>query len=494
MGVTTQAAPQISVSDESLRGAATDSASPEACAPPAECARLADRAIAALIDLAVIGGAFLVIGNWAGERWGGVTATGFELHGAPAAVTLLLTTAFGLVYYWLLEGTWGTTLGKSVMALRVCRIDGQSVGLRRSFTRTAARLVDGIGVYLVGWIVALTSKRRQRLGDHLADTEVVTVPGARGRTVGASILAAWLVAVVCGVVMVRHHGGGASTSAQSANGAAGTPAPSGPAGVARNAASTPGNSMVLASIVLSDQQDGAARSVPFRPGDNVFGAYELRGFTRAPDGRVNVSIRVTPSDPSGAAMADPIESDVNVPNADTGPIRGHFFVTVPVFAQSGTYAVRISAHDVLGSGDATFTPTYVVDAAPLPSAGALEVRDVVFASSDGGEAMSHPTFHAGSQVFAAAKLSGLQFRNDSIDLQMGLALLDPSGAAVVNNDHWGSVHDRFVYHPATFFLPAKVAITLPSPAAPGTYALRFTLTDNVSATTLTYDAPLDVAP
>jgi uncharacterized RDD family membrane protein YckC len=450
--------------------------------PSLEVARLSDRAIAALIDLAVIGGAFLVIGNWAGERWGGATANGFELHGGAAVVTVLLTTVFGLVYYWLLEGTWGTTLGKCVMGLRVRGIDGQRLDLRRSFTRTAMRLIDGIGVYLVGWIVALTSRRRQRLGDHLAHTEVFTSPDARGRTVGASVLAVWLVAVVWGVFTVRHHGAGAST------GAPGNGEP------ARNGASASSNSIVLSSVVLSDLQDGAVRSVPFRAGDNVFGAYELRGFTRGPDGRVNVSIRVTPSDPTGTPMADPMESDVNVPNADTGPIRGHFFVTLPPFVQSGTYPIRISVHDALGGGDATFTPTYVVVAAPLPPAGALEVRDVAFSSSDGGEAMPHPTFHAGSPVFAAAKLSGLQLRSDSVDMQMGLALLDPSGKAVLNNDHWGSVHDRFVYRPATFFIPAKVAITLPSPALPGTYALRFTVTDNVSETTLTYDAPLDVNP
>jgi hypothetical protein len=380
------------------------------------------------------------------------------------------------------------------MGLRVRAVNGQAVDLRGSFTRNAMRLIDGIGVYLVGWLVALTSKRRQRLGDHLAHTEVVTSPEARGRPLGATILAVWVVAVVWGVLAVRHHGAGASTGTASAGEAARTSAPTGPAGIARNGAATSGNSMVLASMVLSDQQDGAARSLPFRPGDNVFGAYELRGFTRAPDGRVNVSIRVTPSDPSGATMGDPLESDVNVPNADTGPIRGHFFVTLPPFVQSGSYSVRISAHDVVGGGDATFTPTYIVDAPPLPPAGALEVRDVAFASSEGGEAMSHPAFHAGSPVFAAAKLSGLQVRNDSIDMQMGLALLDRSGKAVLTNDHWGSVHDRFVYRPATFFIPAKAAITLPSSAAPGTYALRFTVTDKVSETTLTYDAQLEVGP
>jgi hypothetical protein len=73
-------------------------------------------------------------------------------------------------------------------------------------------------------------------------------------------------------------------------------------------------------------------------------------------------------------------------------------------------------------------------------------------------------------------------------------LLDRSGKAVLTNDHWGSVHDRFVYRPATFFIPAKAAITLPSSAAPGTYALRFTVTDKVSETTLTYDAQLEVGP
>jgi uncharacterized RDD family membrane protein YckC len=461
--------------------------------PTPEVARLSDRAIAAVIDLAVVGGVFVVFGNWAGERWGGATTSGFELHGMPAAITILLTTLFGCAYYWVLEGMWGTTIGKSVLKLAVRGVNGNRIGLRRSFTRNAMRLVDGIGVYLVGWVAALCSKRRQRLGDHLAHTVVVSVGESPARLIGAVGLAAWTVVVVGGVLSVRRHAGppreGSAVSTGEATHAVGS---STGGSVAPVAVSTGGSALVLSNVVWSNQVDGQPRSTPFRPGDNVFGNYEVNGFKRGPDGQVDVSIRVTPTDPGGVGMVDAIASDVRVAHADNGPIRGHFQVFLPAYVRPGNYTIRLVVHDAVGGGDATFGPTFSVEAPPLAPAGALEVRDAAFSSTDGGDAMTHPEFHAGDALFVTAKLSGIQFRNDSIDVQIGLALLDSSGKALLSNDHWGSAEARFTYHPPTFFLPAKANMSLPSPTPPGSYAVRFTLTDNVAATTVTYDAHFDV--
>jgi uncharacterized RDD family membrane protein YckC len=88
------------------------------------------------------------------------------------------------LYYWLLEGLFGTTLGKLVMNLHVVRVDGSKIDLRKSVIRNLLRLIDGIGVYLVGFLVALLSRKKQRLGDHVADT--VVVQGGAGKVVRAA--------------------------------------------------------------------------------------------------------------------------------------------------------------------------------------------------------------------------------------------------------------------------------------------------------------------
>ena len=52
------------------------------------------------------------------------------------------------------------------MKLRVVRADGRPAGMREIAVRTILRVIDGIGMYIVGLIVMLvTGERRQRIGD-----------------------------------------------------------------------------------------------------------------------------------------------------------------------------------------------------------------------------------------------------------------------------------------------------------------------------------------
>lgn len=79
-----------------------------------------------------------------------------------------------LLYYMLFEGLLGRTVGKLVTGIRV--IDartGQTPGMFTVFLRTVLRVIDGIGGYLLGWIIALLNSRRRRLGDIAADTLVI---------------------------------------------------------------------------------------------------------------------------------------------------------------------------------------------------------------------------------------------------------------------------------------------------------------------------------
>src|SRR4051794_12839415 len=125
------------------------------------------RVAAALIDLLVL----VVVGF--------LLAT---LSGAYTTSARLVTVAWVLYYYFALELLTGQTLGKKLMGLRVAQADGRPPELRQVAVRTVLRLVDGIGVYLVGLIAMLaTGDRRQRLGDLAAGTIVTTAdePAAR---------------------------------------------------------------------------------------------------------------------------------------------------------------------------------------------------------------------------------------------------------------------------------------------------------------------------
>jgi len=160
-------------------------------------APMTDRAIAAFIDMIVMCAAFPVAGMWAAVQWGGATTSGFELNGLPALFVISSVGFVGFLYLWIGEGIFGATLGKAAMSLRVRSATGGKPGLQKSLLRNLLRIVDGIGVYIVGIVFALTSPTRQRLGDRVAGTVVVRVESAgKIRPVAAIASAVILVASI----------------------------------------------------------------------------------------------------------------------------------------------------------------------------------------------------------------------------------------------------------------------------------------------------------
>ena len=81
-----------------------------------------------------------------------------------------------LCYYFVPEWVFGTTIGKSLFALRVQQISGQPCSAHQAAVRTLLRLVE-VNPLLFGAIPAgiaiLSTKRKQRIGDLLAGTIVV---------------------------------------------------------------------------------------------------------------------------------------------------------------------------------------------------------------------------------------------------------------------------------------------------------------------------------
>jgi uncharacterized RDD family membrane protein YckC len=124
------------------------------------------RVLAAIVDLAIVGAGSLVI-LFAADALSSDTG---DIRGALSAVIL----GWALYYYFALESGDGQTLGKKLMKLRVVRADGRPAGMNEVAVRTVLRVVDGIGLYIVGLIVMLaTGQRRQRLGDMAAGTIIV---------------------------------------------------------------------------------------------------------------------------------------------------------------------------------------------------------------------------------------------------------------------------------------------------------------------------------
>jgi uncharacterized RDD family membrane protein YckC len=80
------------------------------------------------------------------------------------------------LYFILLEGWLGVTLGKWILGLRVIGLDGRRAGLWRGIVRNALRLVDGLPAFsLLGVILIQCSRERSRFGDRIAGTRVIRI-------------------------------------------------------------------------------------------------------------------------------------------------------------------------------------------------------------------------------------------------------------------------------------------------------------------------------
>ncbi len=97
--------------------------------------------------------------------------TFYGLCGFPAQLYFLAI----LAYYVLLEWKLGGTLGKLITGMRVVKSTGEPLDLKASLIRNVMRIVDFLPFfYLVGAISVWNSKTKQRVGDRLAKTVVVS--------------------------------------------------------------------------------------------------------------------------------------------------------------------------------------------------------------------------------------------------------------------------------------------------------------------------------
>jgi hypothetical protein len=171
------------------------------------------RFFAALLDFIIYGGAYAMAFSRLAlfVRTNGVSdacsqlkangtdaATCFQLNdrayflGSSDTRTLtLLSLAWFVAIYVILQGVTGATPGKALAGIRVVRQDGAAPGMGRALVRSLMWIVDAqpCGLPLVGFITAVSSKGHRRVGDMAAQTFVV-LSEAAGHPVTVGTVAA----------------------------------------------------------------------------------------------------------------------------------------------------------------------------------------------------------------------------------------------------------------------------------------------------------------
>src|SRR2546428_27506 len=131
-------------------------------------AGVGSRLVATVIDYLVKGAILLAL--WIiGTAVGGDEVGGFLLAGLVVA-SFLVWFGYDVAFETLASGR---TPGKRAAGLRVVRLGGEPVGFLASAVRNLLRLVDSLpGLYAVGALSVLFSRRNQRLGDLAAVLQV----------------------------------------------------------------------------------------------------------------------------------------------------------------------------------------------------------------------------------------------------------------------------------------------------------------------------------
>lgn len=172
---------------------------------------LGRRVAAALVDIALLSGLFVIMSLIVGQTSQAVGPAGiamnifsFTRNGQTVAslgldgLWVVLYLALLPVYYFAMEALGGQTVGKRLLGLRVQRPDGGRPSVAAIAWRTLFRPIDSLPVaYLAGFITMLaTGSRRQRLGDLAARTVVARALPARHRGLAVIPLAIVLAAAV----------------------------------------------------------------------------------------------------------------------------------------------------------------------------------------------------------------------------------------------------------------------------------------------------------
>jgi uncharacterized RDD family membrane protein YckC len=163
-------------------------------------ASVGDRLIALVFDRIVIFSIVLVASAWAMDRWKGYTFASI-MWGAIAIGGSFILAVF--LYHFISEAAFMTTLGKAAMGLHLGLESGRG-RIAGTAIRNALRIVDALGLYLVGFLFATFTNRRQRVGDLVGKTVVLEWPIARGGRVAIMLLviiilaaALWLSNAIC---------------------------------------------------------------------------------------------------------------------------------------------------------------------------------------------------------------------------------------------------------------------------------------------------------
>ncbi len=92
---------------------------------------------------------------------------------AAAGAYWLLATTIQVLYFTFMESSkYQATVGKMVMGIKVTDLNGAKIEFSKALVRSLSRLISGF-IFLIGYIMAAFTEKKQALHDIIAGTLVV---------------------------------------------------------------------------------------------------------------------------------------------------------------------------------------------------------------------------------------------------------------------------------------------------------------------------------
>jgi uncharacterized RDD family membrane protein YckC len=425
---------------------------------------LGARLVAHLIDLVFLLLAFWLTGNVYGALFGGLTASGFNLTGLPALVIISVACLMFLLYLIVFEALAGATPGKLLLGLRVRTVEGTPCGFSHALIRNVLRVVDAIAVYLVALIVALLTKKKQRVGDLAAHTIVAQEPPGAAKRVGAVLfLLLCLVGTIFASLYVRHH------------------------------PRVPILAFGIANLRFADSDTAPARaSTEYKPEDEVRIFYEVPAYERDKDSYIAVVTRNQVLAPDGKPLFETKTIEVKQQASDeAGPVKCSFHFALPPWAPPGRYTLNIQAEDQIAHKTESAATTFTVNAPPVETSDTFVAKNIELAASRDGVAVSPPVFTAGQTIWLRFRMIGMKANEQGqVLLTEDWGVTGPDGKPIFERKDDGMVDEQFVYLPP--FYPYREYVTLGSSAEPGEYRFHAVLHDKIGGADFTIDQPFTI--
>ncbi|MFO7766614.1 MAG: RDD family protein [Pelovirga sp.] len=131
------------------------------------------RAVAALVDAAIVFGLQLILGSILALA-GTVTVVGSNGGGGETAfIVHFFSYLISFAYYIFFTGYCGQTPGKMALRIKVVRQDGSPVGYgRAAFREVPAKFLSGI-IFGIGYLMVAFDEQKRGLHDRMSDTYVI---------------------------------------------------------------------------------------------------------------------------------------------------------------------------------------------------------------------------------------------------------------------------------------------------------------------------------